>query len=340
MGKVSLLDCTLRDGGYLTNWEFGNHDIQYTIDRLVKAKMDIVEVGFIRDEDYIPGRTVFNDLKQLNPYLEKHRKQDCPIFSVMAEQFNPYPTEKLLDKEDTCIDAVRIIIWKRLIPEAVEYAKKFADKGYKVCIQPERVNQYSIDEFKKMIEAFQKIDLFGIYIVDSNGFLCKRELLEYIDAADSVLKSDISLGYHGHNNLLETVGVAESFVEKKLDRNIIIDGSVFGIGRSSGNLPIELIAKYMNDNWKTEYSVLDLVEIYDECIDKHYQNTPWGYSMKTFVTSAIQVNPNYATILSHDYGLKASEILRVVNRMNDTDRVITNRNNLDEYISQAGIKGE
>lgn len=312
--------------------------MKYTIERLVKAKIDIVEIGFLRDEEYIHGRTVFHDIKKASEYLDSYNGKRRPMFSLMAEQFNPYPTKKLPYRDETNIDAVRIIIWKRLIPEAVEYAKEFRDKGYQVCIQPERVNQYTIDEFKGMVEAFCSIDPMGIYIVDSNGFLCKNALLAYFKAAHGVMKPDICLGYHGHNNLLETVGAAESLVELGLDRKIIIDGSILGMGRSSGNLPIELIAKYMNDNWKCQYGILDLVEIYDRCIEKHYRNKPWGYSMQTFVTSALRVNPNYAEILKNDYGLMSGEIYRTVEIMDEQDKVITNRNGLKDYIKNAGIK--
>ena len=337
MCKVKLLDCTLRDGGYLNDWRFGEDDIKYTIEHLVKAKMDIVEIGFLRDEEYISGRAVFRDIMKASEYLDLYNNKNRPLFSLMVEQFNPYPTKKLPYRDKTNIDAIRIIIWKRLIPEAVEYAKKFRDKGYQVCIQPERVNQYTIDEFKSMIETVSLIDPMGIYIVDSNGFLCKNDLLTYLKAAHDVMNPSISLGYHGHNNLLETVGTAESLVELGLDRKIIIDGSILGMGRSSGNLPIELFAKYMNDNWNGEYGILDLVEIYDRCIEKHYRNKPWGYSMQTFVTSALKANPNYAEILKSDYGLMSGEIYRTVEVMDNQDKVITNRNKLKDYIKDVGV---
>lgn len=331
MHNIKLLDCTLRDGGYLNNWQFGIEDISYTIKKLIKAKIDIAEIGFLRDEEYVSGRAVFNDLKRISETIQLPEEKGNTIYSVMAEQFNPYPIEKLQYCDETPIDAVRIIIWKRLIPEAVEYAKGFIDKGYKVCIQPERVNQYTIDEFKYMIDQFQTINPMGIYIVDSNGFLCKKELLNYFKTAHEEMNDNIFLGYHGHNNLLETVGAAESLVELELNRNIIIDGSILGMGRSSGNLPIELIAKYMNDNWNCEYGLLDLIDIYDKCIEKHYMVKPWGYSMQTFVTSALKANPNYADILKNEYKLVSGDIYRLVERMSDVDKVITNREKLGEY---------
>ena len=46
MGKISLLDCTLRDGGYVNDWEFGYDNIVNIFERLADSKVDIIEIGF------------------------------------------------------------------------------------------------------------------------------------------------------------------------------------------------------------------------------------------------------------------------------------------------------
>lgn len=47
MGEIKLLDCTLRDGGYLNEWNFGHDSIVNIYERLVSSRMDIIEVGFL-----------------------------------------------------------------------------------------------------------------------------------------------------------------------------------------------------------------------------------------------------------------------------------------------------
>ena len=59
--KIKLLDCTLRDGGYLNDWEFGNSNIVNIFERLVSARIDIIETGFI-DERRTFDENVFNTL--------------------------------------------------------------------------------------------------------------------------------------------------------------------------------------------------------------------------------------------------------------------------------------
>ena len=52
---VEVLDCTLRDGGYINNWEFGRHAMASILDKLEAAGIEIIECGFLtnrpRDED-------------------------------------------------------------------------------------------------------------------------------------------------------------------------------------------------------------------------------------------------------------------------------------------------
>ena len=45
--NVLILDCTLRDGGYINNWEFGSKTIDKVISNLVESQVDIIECGFL-----------------------------------------------------------------------------------------------------------------------------------------------------------------------------------------------------------------------------------------------------------------------------------------------------
>ena len=61
MRNIKLLDCTLRDGGFVNDWNFGYQNIISIFNRLVKSNIDIIELGFIDD------RRVFNKNKTINP---------------------------------------------------------------------------------------------------------------------------------------------------------------------------------------------------------------------------------------------------------------------------------
>lgn len=47
--QIKLLDCTLRDGGYVNNWEFGEQAISDIKENLELSGADIIELGFIKN---------------------------------------------------------------------------------------------------------------------------------------------------------------------------------------------------------------------------------------------------------------------------------------------------
>ena len=49
MGEIKLLDCTLRDGGYVNDWKFGHNNMVSIFERLVDANVDYIEIGFLED---------------------------------------------------------------------------------------------------------------------------------------------------------------------------------------------------------------------------------------------------------------------------------------------------
>ena len=61
MGKISLLDCTLRDGGYVNNWHFGENTIKGFCKKIAQTGVEICEVGFIKGETYNDDVSVFPD---------------------------------------------------------------------------------------------------------------------------------------------------------------------------------------------------------------------------------------------------------------------------------------
>ena len=52
MGKISLLDCTLRDGGYVNDWRFGREAIRGMGPKLADSGIEMFEVGFIKGDTY------------------------------------------------------------------------------------------------------------------------------------------------------------------------------------------------------------------------------------------------------------------------------------------------
>ena len=66
MRNIQLLDCTLRDGGYVNDWEFGHDTLLSVFQRLVSAGVDLIEVGFLDERRPYDSQTeVFSRIQNL-----------------------------------------------------------------------------------------------------------------------------------------------------------------------------------------------------------------------------------------------------------------------------------
>ena len=340
MGSIRLLDCTLRDGGFVNDWRFGVEAIPNIIRDLERSGIEAIEIGFLKNEPYQPGRVVFNDVEQIKQTIGK--KKPGVLYSVMCELVTPLPLDRIPPAEADGLDLIRMMLWKtkRLdngdvvdaLQDGYTYCKALVDKGYRLCIQPVRVDQYSDDEFVSMLHQFSELDPLAIYIVDSWGTQNPENMLHYMNIADQVMPKHIALGYHGHNSMMQALSIAQALLWKNYSRDIMIDASVHGIGRSAGNLHSELIAKYLNDEYEKHYEVAPILQIYENYIQKIRQTESWGYSIPYFLTAAYNCNPAYAKYLSGTKKLGVDEIQFVLSHLSPMGKIIYSQAEADRCL--------
>ena len=340
MERISILDCTLRDGGYVNDWSFGKKYIENTVSLLEQSDIDIIEIGFLKDEFYDENRTVFNDIRQIKKFISE--KKCNSLYATMIEVVNPIPLEMLSERTDGSVDIVRVIVWKTkknkdgeivdALDEGYEYCKGIVTKGYRLCVQPARTDQYTDDEFVAMIKKFQQLNPMAIYIVDSWGTMDAEEVLHYMKLADDNLNENIAIGYHGHNNLMQAYGNACQVVNYHTDREVIIDASIYGIGRGAGNLNTELFAKYLNEKKEKKYDIVPLMEIYENVIKKIRSEHFWGYSIYYYLTAMYGCNPNYANYYGIEKKLKPKVVESILRKLDTMDKIIFSRGIAERWL--------
>lgn len=342
MKTIKLLDCTLRDGGYINNWNFGYNHIQNTMRRLEESKCDIVEIGFVRDEPFDRDRTVYRTIESMFEFMPQKKKNI--IYTAMAESVRPIPMELISERTNESVDAIRVIVWKNkhdengnvvdALEEGFEYCKGFVDKGYDLFVQPARVEQYSDEEFVDMLKQYSQLNPKAVYIVDSWGTMYSKDVLHYLMLADKVLDKKISIGFHGHNNLMQAFSNAVDFVHADIDRELILDASVYGMGRGAGNLNTEIIAKYLNENAGKKYNLLSFFQIYEETVKEIGQKHTWGYSPAYFMSGHYHANPLYGSYYGIENDISSVEIDKVFQNMIDEDKVLFTSKKAQEYLKR------
>ena len=79
MTKTQILDCTLRDGGYINDFQFGEYGIRKIIAQLTNAGIDIIECGFLEDGEYDSNTSVFNRVEQIANFLPADHKNSMYV---------------------------------------------------------------------------------------------------------------------------------------------------------------------------------------------------------------------------------------------------------------------
>lgn len=294
MSNIRILDCTLRDGGYCNNWNFGEKNICRIIDALLKADIDIVECGFVTEKVKLDsGITKFPSLESAARIIPNDRGNK--LFVCMIN-YGDYPIESI-QPYNGGIDGIRVAFHKSDMMEAIDYCKKIAESGYKVFIQPMASLNYTDREFMDLIGLSNEIKPYAFYIVDSFGGMKEHDLLRLYYLVEHELNDEIRIGFHSHNNMQLAYSNAKSLINMKTQRQLIIDASIYGMGRGAGNLNTELLIEYTNNTEGTNYNLQPLLVVIDQILNKFYQENNWGYSIPNYLSAKHNTHPNYANYL-------------------------------------------
>ena len=329
MGKVYLLDCTLRDGGYVNDWAFGEDAIKGFCRKITQTGIEMLEVGFLKGDTYNPDKSVFSDIPSVSGVIAP--KAAGVQYVGMLDMSAPLPMERLTPYDGTSIDGIRVIFKKNKLELAYQYCQRIKELGYFFTVNFVSTDLYTDKEFIEGIERFNALKPRAITIVDTFGLIKRKNFLRLAYLADNNMDPDIALAYHAHNNLQQAFGNAEALVEMGLKRDLIIDACVFGMGRGAGNLNLELFAEYLNENYGTHYKIEPMLEIMDEYLNDIYKTKFWGYSLPLYLSATTGSHPNYAIYLAEKNSLPVKAFHELLQRISKEDKAVFSKDKAEKY---------
>jgi len=288
--SVKILDCTLRDGGYIIDWEFGKASIISVLENLSEAGVDFIEAGFLKEAGVNDENTFWHSPEEFAKSAKP--KQN---YALMVN-FGEYSIDNFGHCETPNIK-IRVAFKKNKQKEALNYIENLVDLGWDVFANPMSTNTYSDEELLELIKSINNICPFGLTIVDTIGNMYEAEMLDIIGFIDKNMSEKIAIDFHSHNNLQRSFSNTEALLKTKINRDLIIDCCVYGMGRGAGNLCTELITKYLNDNYGAKYNIYPLLKIINSNIKPIYNKKSWGYSTPYFIAAIHGCHPNYAGYL-------------------------------------------
>lgn len=336
--NVKLLDCTLRDGGYINDWEFGHGVIAGTYKRLDEAGADYIEVGFLDDRrSFDINRTIMPNTDAVNKIFGGiQKKHAIPVAMI---DYGTCSLDNIGLADTTFIDGIRVIFKKEKIDQALPFCKAIKDKGYKLFIQAISITAYSDIEMLEYVKKINEVKPYAFSIVDTYGLLDDRSLTRYFRLIDNNLDPEIKLGYHDHNNFQLAYSNTCKFLGMDTDRELIGDSSVYGMGKSAGNCASELLAMHLNNYYHKDYNLNEILECVDTFMMPIYQKYYWGYKYDFYIAAMHKVHPTYVKDLLDKKTLSISSINEILEMIPESKKLLYDKSlSAELYINYQNHK--
>jgi 4-hydroxy 2-oxovalerate aldolase len=253
MNEKYLLDCTLRDGGYLNDWDYGTDLMHSIFSGLVKAGVDFIEVGFLDDRRPVDYNRSINPTTACYDHIYQGMGKGHSTVLAMID-FGTCDIKNLSPKKDSFLDGIRVIFKKEKKEKAMAYVAEVKKLGYKVFAQMVSITAYEEKDLAEFVALANSVKPFGVSIVDTYGLLDGNELSKYADYLNAHLDPSIVLGFHAHNNRQLGFSNDLTFLQKNFARPQLVDGTLFGMGKSAGNSQTEQVVTELNNQYGKSYN--------------------------------------------------------------------------------------
>ena len=257
---IKVLDCTLRDGAYVVNGNFGEERINGIIETLNSAGVDIIELGWLKDFEYRKDCVFFDNAQILNKN------------SALMFDYGKYNIDELT----TGCGIIRIAFYKNDLDRISFAAEEVKNKGYKVFLQASNTIEYTDNEVEKLCKRA--------------NFIGAEDLDRIASIFDDCTHKNVEIGFHSHNNIQLSFALTIQFINR-MNRNIIVDSSLCGLGRGVGNTQTELLLEYLKRQgckYNTEI-IWDGIKKY---IEPLYEKYSWKYTPERAYRGIKGLHPN------------------------------------------------
>lgn len=254
--KVQILECTLRDGSYAIDFKFTPADTNLLVKLLSGLGFRWIEVGHglgLHAGESGKGRMPASDEEIIR--AAKAAAGGARIGSFCIEGIAPLSS--LEGARDAGLDFVRIGANATEVEKGFPYLEQARKLGLVPFLNFMKSYTISAEAFGREAQAAVRAGAEVVYCVDSAGGMVPEQIRSYISAARD--RSVERVGLHAHNNL--QMAVANAWEAARAGANFI-DTTLYGLGRSAGNVPTEVaVALFEKRGIKTGIDLFELMDV-------------------------------------------------------------------------------
>lgn len=253
--RVEILECTLRDGSYAVDFKFTERDTLLLAGVLAKLGIKWIEVG--HGVGLGAARAGKGSMPATDEHLIESAKNVAGSAKIGAFFIPGIGTaEDLKSARAAGLDFVRIGYNAPEIEQAYPYIELARNLGLIPCLNFMKTYGVTPQQFATKAKGGERAGAEAVYCVDSAGSMFPEDVRNYVTATRELC--DCAIGFHGHSNL--QFAVANS-VEAFRCGATMIDATLYGLGRSAGNVPTEIaVAVFKNLGIETGIDLFDVMD--------------------------------------------------------------------------------
>ena len=127
MDKISILDCTLRDGGYINDFAFGRQCMTAIIKNLQASGVEIVECGFLQSGKTDPDQSLYSCVEAIKLYLPSERNERTMFVAMIA--YGDISIDEISRCDGTSVTGIRLTFHEQDVDAALVFARQLKEKG-------------------------------------------------------------------------------------------------------------------------------------------------------------------------------------------------------------------
>lgn len=335
MNNLNVLDVTLRDGGCVNDFNFGQAYMEKILASLEKSGIEYIELGYIDNKNGSKeGRTQYINDTVIQDCILKEKKAGVKYVAMMDYgKFNP---EELQARTEKSVDGLRVAFHKKNCKDIIAVGKTIMEKGYEFFIQPMITLRYTDAELIELIQMVNEElpEASGFYIVDSFGEMRTNDMNRVLNLVDHNLIPSMTLGFHSHNNLQMSYSNAVELLKFPTNRNLMLDCSIMGMGKGAGNLNTELLLEHLNLFYGKQYHTSPLLEVIDKVINQLRSENYWGYAVEYYLSSINGCTPSYASHFYNKHMLPVDHVAELLGMVDEKKKISFDKEYAEELYRQ------
>jgi len=238
--SIHLVDCTLRDGSYATNFQFSARDTRNICHQLEIAGVRMIEVGHglgLGASSLRYGVAFESDTDYLKAAATALKDATFGAFFIPGIG----TADHIREAHQLGMSFIRIGSEVATVEKTQPFIDLAKELGMQVSLNFMKTYAVSAQEFGSVVESVKNWGMDILYVVDSAGCLLPDQVAEYVKVACDRTSDhpDLAVGFHGHNNL--DLANANCLAAVKAGATYV-DGTLRGMGRSAGNAQTEVLA--------------------------------------------------------------------------------------------------